>query len=205
MKTIFFILSFLFLNFVSPQKLNDTISYYNEITKFAEFTNKPNEPQRWKSDVKIYIDGLYDSVAKAEVYNVIEELNELISTINITVVNNKYEANLIAYFGFCTDYDKIEPKAAPYSGNNYGLFAVNSKNNEIINGSFYVDVVRCGWLDTTLTDKTKKHLVREELTQSLGLYNDSMKYPNSIFYQGVSFTTEYSDLDKKIIRMHYNN
>ena len=205
MKAIFFISSFLIVGFIYSQTINDTISYYNEITKSTEFTNKPNEPQKWKSDVKIYIDGIYDSVAEAEVYNVIEELNELISTINIAVVNNKNEANLIAFFGFCSDYDKFEPKAIPYSGNNYGLFVVNSKNNEIFKGSFYVDVVRCGWLDTTLTDKTKKHLVREELTQSLGLYNDSMKYPNSIFYQGFTFTTEYSDLDKKIIRIHYND
>jgi len=192
-------------NVLFSQILNDTISYYNEITKSTEFTNITNKPQRWKSDVKIYIDGIHDSVAETEIYNVINELNELINTINISVVNSKTEANLIAFFGFCSDYDKFEPKAAPYSGSNYGLFVVNTKNNEIINGSFYVDVVRCGWLDTTLTDKTKKHLVREELTQSLGLYNDSMKYPDSIFYQGFTFTNEYSDLDKKIIRIHYND
>jgi len=205
MKKLIIFASIIISNATFSQILNDTINYYNEITKSTEFTNIANKSQRWKSDVKIYIDGIYDSVAKTEVYNVINELNELINTINISVVNSKTEANLIAFFGFCSDYDKFESKAAPYSGNNYGLFVVYSKNNIITKGSFYVDVVRCGWLDTTLIDKTKKHLVREELTQSLGLYNDSMKYPNSIFYQGFTFTNEYSDLDKKIIRIHYND
>lgn len=205
MKKLIIFASIIISNAAFSQILNDTINYYNEIAKSTEFTNITNKPQRWKSDVKIYIDGIYDSVAKTEVYNVINELNELINTINISVVNSKNEANLIAFFGFCSDYDKFEPKAAPYSGNNYGLFVVYSENNIITKGSFYVDVIRCGSLDTTLIDKTKKHLVREELTQSLGLYNDSMKYTNSIFYQGFTFSNEYSDLDKKIIKMHYND
>lgn len=204
MKTILFTVSLFFVNFVYSQTTNDTISYYKEIINSTEFTNKQNESQKWKSDVKIYIDGICDSVAEQEVYKVVNELNELIDSIEITVVNNKDESNLIAFFGFCTNYDKFEPQAIPYSGNNYGLFVVYPENNKIIKGSFYVDVVRCGWLDTTLIEKTKKHLVREELTQSLGLYNDSMKYPNSIFYQGFTYTTEYSDLDKKIIGIHYN-
>ena len=50
----------------------------------------------------------------------------------------------------------------------------------------------------------KKHLLREEVTQSLGLFNDSWSYSNSIFYQGWTEVTEFSDLDKKIISKLYN-
>jgi hypothetical protein len=52
--------------------------------------------------------------------------------------------------------------------------------------------------------QAQRSILREELTQSLGLYNDSWKYPNSIFYQGGNDVTEYSDLDKEIIQMLYN-
>jgi hypothetical protein len=52
--------------------------------------------------------------------------------------------------------------------------------------------------------EAQKSVLREELTQSLGLCNDSWEYPNSIFYQGWSTNTEYSDLDKEIIQMLYN-
>lgn len=50
----------------------------------------------------------------------------------------------------------------------------------------------------------QKHLLREELTQSLGLFNDSPKYRESIFYDGWTTTTEYSDLDREPIQMLYN-
>jgi hypothetical protein len=63
----------------------------------------------------------------------------------------------------------------------------------------YVDIYRCTELDA------QKHLLREELTQSLGLFNDSYKYENSIFQQRWTTTTEYADIDKKIIQILYNN
>ena len=50
----------------------------------------------------------------------------------------------------------------------------------------------------------QKHILREELTQSLGLFNDSEKYENSIFYDGYSTVTEYSEIDKELIDMLYN-
>ena len=63
----------------------------------------------------------------------------------------------------------------------------------------YVDTERCTSIDA------QKHLLREELTQSLGLFNDSDKYPNSIFQQAWTETTEYSEIDIKMIHMLYNN
>ena len=50
----------------------------------------------------------------------------------------------------------------------------------------------------------QKHLLREELTQALGFPNDSYKYEDSIFQQRWTEVTEYSILDKEIIRLHYN-
>jgi hypothetical protein len=62
----------------------------------------------------------------------------------------------------------------------------------------YVDVVR------TTDEEAQKHLLREELTQSLGLTNDSWKYPESIFYQGWTTTTTYTEMDKRLIDLLYN-
>ena len=63
----------------------------------------------------------------------------------------------------------------------------------------YVDMIR-----TKENQKAQKHLLREELTQSLGLCNDSWKYDNSIFYQGWTTTNQYSEMDKRLIDMLYN-
>jgi hypothetical protein len=62
----------------------------------------------------------------------------------------------------------------------------------------YVDIIRAK------EDDAQKHLLREELTQSLGLFNDSYKYDNSIFYQGWTTTTEYAPIDRELIDMLYN-
>ena len=43
--------------------------------------------------------------------------------------------------------------------------------------------------------KRQKHLVREEVTQALGLMNDSPEYPDSMFYSKFSNQTEFSYKD----------
>jgi hypothetical protein len=76
--------------------------------------------------------------------------------------------------------------------NNWGLFSVGS-----VKGYMYVDINRANEVE-------QKHLLREELTQSLGLFNDSYKYPESIYYQGWTTTTEYAPIDIELIEMLYN-
>jgi len=56
-----------------------------------------------------------------------------------------------------------------------------------------------------ITQQERSHLIREELTQSLGLFQDSWRYPGSIFYQGWTDITEYSDLDRATIRLLYDS
>ena len=47
-------------------------------------------------------------------------------------------------------------------------------------------------------------MLREELTQSLGLAKDSNRYPDSIFQASWTATTEYSDIDKDVVRLLYH-
>jgi hypothetical protein len=75
----------------------------------------------------------------------------------------------------------------------------NEEEEEVAEGLMYVDVTRA-----SNDENAQKHLLREELTQSLGLFNDSYKYDNSIFYQGWTTTTEYDPIDRELIDMLYN-
>ena len=201
-------LAFIFV-FVSNITLSQNVlDYYKEIACKAEYTVNNDtssfHPRRWKKDIKIFVKGTPDSIICSELYKVVSELNDIIESVEIKITDNESEANLIAFFGWFLDYDKLEPFAEPFTGANHGLACIYpSLNNELINGSFYVDVVRCNWFPIEQATVLKKHLVREELTQSLGLMNDSMKYPDSIFYQGFSYPTEFSQLDIAIIKMHY--
>ena len=61
------------------------------------------------------------------------------------------------------------------------------------------------YVDTERPNKTEqRHLLREELTQALGLAKDSGRYPKSIFQQSWTSTTEYLDIDKELIRLLYH-
>ena len=61
----------------------------------------------------------------------------------------------------------------------------------------YIDIFRADFIE-------QKHLLREELTQSLGLARDSDRYVNSIFQSSWTQTLRYSDLDEDIIRLLYH-
>ncbi len=56
---------------------------------------------------------------------------------------------------------------------------------------------------TGLTQKERDHIIREELTQSLGLMRDSSKYENSIFFSGWTDVIRYAPIDEVIIEMLY--
>ena len=51
--------------------------------------------------------------------------------------------------------------------------------------------------------KRQRHVIREEITQSLGLFNDTYDYPESIFYQGYSEQTSFASIDEEIIKLLY--
>ena len=47
------------------------------------------------------------------------------------------------------------------------------------------------------------HAIREEITQALGLMEDSWTHPDSIYYQGWTPGVHYAEIDKTLIRMLY--
>lgn len=55
--------------------------------------------------------------------------------------------------------------------------------------------------DATQAERT--HAIREEITQALGLMQDSWTYPDSMFYQGWTPGVHFAEIDKTLIRMLY--
>lgn len=50
----------------------------------------------------------------------------------------------------------------------------------------------------------QRHVLREEVTQSLGLGQDSDRYEDSIFRNSPSLVTEFSSIDREIIALLYD-
>lgn len=197
MKKIIFIFLILFCHNLLAQ--SDSITkYFNKVVYNNEYIGQLNFPLKWKQDVNIYVMGEKPDYLISELKKIVNELNSLIKPIKINIVNYEDKSNFIVYFGSHTYYgDHIEPYSKPYLNSNHGLFAIYGEE-EITSGSMFVDIYR------TKNNNSRKHLLREELTQSLGLQNDTYDYPSSIFYQGWTETTEYAEIDKELIKMLYN-
>jgi hypothetical protein len=170
--------------------------YFNKIAKSSEY-NGSCEISRWTSDMKIYVKGDKPDYLMDELNRVVSELNEIIDPIDIVLVDNEDESNYQILFGSEQEYNNFKPGSKEHTPNNWGLFIINS-GKEIRRGTMYVDI------EEITRDDAQKHILREELTQALGLSNDSYDYPESIFYQGWTETTEYTELDKELIQMMYN-
>lgn len=191
--------------FVLPEsELNaydlSVIDYFKEIALGFEFGSASKITRRWATNMKIFVGGTASSELLLELDDIISEINTLSTNGHtIEIVNDTLQSNYYIYFGSGSSYADIFPSQSSNVVSNWGLFSIfwNSLN-ELNKGYMYVDIFRA-------TDTEQKHLRREELTQSLGLGNDSPRYSESIFQQSFSTkTTEYAGIDRDLIRLLYH-
>lgn len=199
MRVLSFI-SLLIISFTCKSQVDSVKSYYKKIAYGNEFNIKDTLGSvKWNRDVKIFVLGQPKRELSKELNKIVLELNNLIDPINIEVVEDRSLANVLVLFGSKQDFINLDKSVEGYVDDNEGLFSVNHKGKDIYFADMYVNT------QGDLTIKEMKHLLREELTQLLGLFNDSYMYKKSIFYQGWTDTTEYAEIDKELIKMLYNN
>lgn len=178
----------------------EVISYFKEVALGFEFGSASNITRKWgNNDMKIFVGGEASETLTNELSKIVSELTALTTdNFNIEIVADSTASNFYIYFGSGADYAEIFPSQKQYVASNWGLFSVFwNGNNDITRGYMYVDVFRA-------EPVAQRHLLREELTQSLGLARDSSKYPDSIFQQNWTLTTSYAPIDKEIIRLLYH-
>ena len=182
------------------QQLNPVHQYFMEIAFGNEFSGGYNNIRKWDIDIKVFLPATQYGYLNDELARIIEELNLILTDIQIERVLDQNEANYIIYFGDKDTYvNTYEPNAVGLVENNWGLFYIYWDSNwSIYRGSMYVDVIR------TLDLDCQKHLLREELTQSLGLMNDTYDYPGSIFYQQWTCGTQYAEIDMDLVKLLYD-
>ena len=188
------------LNGVSQIDSLTIINYYDTIVHYGEFTSSARPHKKFKKDIKIYVKGEKIDYLIEELEKVVEELNDLIIPINIVITTNNDESNLLLFLGTRKEFSKINMEFEETRKGNIEGFGViyGGRHNNIYASEAFVDIGR------VKNPIRQKHILREEITQCLGLGNDTYQYDNSIFYQGYSTVTEYSELDKEIIKMLYN-
>jgi len=175
------------------------IEYFNEIALGFEFGSVSEVTRKWKNDMKIFVGGTKTQTLIDELQRVIQEINALATDgFSVSVVTDSLESNFYIFLGSGGDYAKKFPSISNLVLSNWGLFNVYfDASNIIYGGIMYVDIDRASNIE-------EKHLLREELTQSLGLAKDSNRYPDSIFQAIWTSTTEYSNIDKDLVRLLYH-
>ena len=171
----------------------EEIEYFTEIALGAEFGDEIPVIKKRTDNIRIKADGEPTKADLQTITDIVDDLNELIDGIKIKLVEKK--ENLTITFSPENQFKSIDQNYVP---TNYGFFWAlwHDDNFVIYDASILVS-------SADITQQERSHLIREELTQSLGLMNDSNKYKDSIFYQGWTYIKEFSELDKSVIKLLY--
>jgi hypothetical protein len=179
----------------------EVVSYFKDVALGFELGSASHIVRKWDHDMKIFVGGDPSPAMTDELNRIIDEINQLTSSdgFDISITADTLQSNCYLFFGAGTEFAKVIPFAASDISVNLGLFYVYFDGEDNLDKAVvYVDILR-------VTDgDIQKHLLREELTQSLGLARDSERYPESIFQQDWTHVTEYAPIDRELIRLLYH-
>jgi len=168
------------------------LAYLAAIAGQAEFGPEGGEVHKWVEDLRILVIGDPTRRDREVLDNVIGDLNELLDPIELTLVES--DPNVEIHFVPQADFASIEPNYVP--GNMGFIYIWRDGAGAITDARVLIST-------TDLTPAERAHLIREELTQGLGLLNDTNDYPNSMFYQGWTTTNRFAPIDRALIEMLY--
>jgi hypothetical protein len=182
---------------------DSVLNYYYQITNYQESFNEPTykvNPQRWLHDVDIFVTGDITDSIMGDITQYIKTMNELLDSIEVKLVSERKGCDILVYFGTGEGY-------MGYTGNRTiknhyqicnGLNWVPGWDGDIFQAEAFIN------LENTEPQKRTKHVMYEEITQCFGFLTDSYDYDTSIFYERYNYISELSELDKSLIRIHYN-
>ncbi|KGX90267.1 DUF2927 domain-containing protein [Pontibacillus marinus] len=178
-----------------PKYSEQAMEYFQEIAFGSEWGDADYPVRKWNNNPRIKVFGNPSDKDMNALQNTISEVNGLQDHIELKLVDS--DPNIKIYFVPLEDFGEYvdNPKAG-----NWGLFYYWWEP-----GEFVIDEAEILISTDKPTPKGRSHLIREELTQSLGLPRDSYSYPKSMFFQDYTTVTAYTELDKTLIQMLYED
>jgi len=177
----------------------ETIEYFNEIALGFEFGDFSEVTRKWKKPMKVFAGGRPSDDNVTELQLVRDEINMLVTDgFRIELVSDSANCNFYIHFGSREDYVSFFPEISTLIGGSNGIsYPYFNRRAELIGGHMLVDNTR-----TSLSEQ--RHLIREELTQSIGLARHSVRYKNSVFLRSGNSVTAYADIDRELVRLLYH-
>lgn len=172
----------------------EEISYFIETALGAEFGSTGGVVHKWTDNIRIKVKGSPTDEDMKTLNEVISDLSQLIYDIEINTVI--FDPNITIYFTSMEEFSSIEPN---YVSGNMGFFwGWWDESGALYKGRILI-------AKEGINQKERSHLIREELTQSLGIMNDSYEYRDSIFYQEWTDTESFAEIDRAVISILYDS
>lgn len=172
-----------------------SLEYFKEIAGGSEFGGQKNIRKWPQGEIRVCASGQQNDADKQELTRIVNDLNGLITPSN-QIVQSCQNPQIEITYAPESEFKTINPNYVP---RNLGFFwSRHDANNQISKADILIDS------SNNVTQQERNHLTREELTQSMGLMNDSNKYPDSIFQQSWTDTNEYSPIDRDLVRILYD-
>ncbi|QQR36460.1 DUF2927 domain-containing protein [Devosia oryziradicis] len=172
---------------LSPADIDRAIA----ISIGAEYGDARAAVARWHRDVTVGVAGDARPEDRATLAAVVAELGTLIAPTRIRLVEGG--ADMLVQFAPVDEFSQLNPN---YQPDNYGFFWMHWDGAGITDSDVLIST-------TGLTRAETDHLIREEVTQALGMANDLGDEADSIFYAPWTDTQAYSPSDTRVIRALY--
>ena len=187
---------------VQAQSSDKVARWVEEVILGAEYGGAGKICSRWVKTPRLSVFGA-TSLQRKVVASSLAHLNETLAKTPIKRIKqlspNDGGASILVYFAPLRELpDLAKQHGFKYVEGNWGYFWTFWNGHRI-----YRAIVLLA--SDKLKGKLLKHFILEEITQSLGLSNDSRIFSGSMFYGGRSNTQHLSKLDKKLIIFFYNH
>lgn len=175
----------------------EEVSYFKEIALRVEYGSGGQRIHKWSEELKIKVIGVPTTGDLAALETTMEDLNVLSENLHIRHAQEDEAANVEVYFIPHSEFSTKRYVEESVLKTNLGL--------GVIWWNRFGEITRAVVLIATdhANSEERVHLIREELTQSLGLLNDSWEDQQSLFYQGWG-TQYYTARDEKVVQLLYD-
>lgn len=178
----------------------ETLAYFSEIGFGAEGSKLDTRLSKWEENVITL--GVYGNPQRSDIrflYSIVDSINSILKFKKVSIDESQNNNQKIKIYFISRDeivalYPHLEDRQFSIGGfikYRKSFLHCFRPTKIIINGNM-------------AREDRRKHVILEEVVQSLGLLCDSYSYTNSIFYQDYSADTVLASIDKELIDLLYN-
>lgn len=171
------------------------IDAYVTVALSTEFGSDPGVVRKWPEDDPIVVRVLGDPSAEDldAVEAVVSDLEDVYGASPLAVTDTA-PPDVRVHFAPESEFEAIDPRYVP---TNFGFFFFNwDPSFQIVRARVLIDIATVGQV-------TREHLIREELTQSMGLPMDTPAFGQSVFHPDFDVMPRaYSAIDSAVLRAH---